>query len=257
MKYLKSNFSDISRIRIKDIPLYVIEPKEKSFGVKNLIFYHGWSSSSLKQIFRGNIFSAFGYRVFLPDAIYHGERSPIDYEDSNIGSQYFIYCINKNIRESKDIISYIKNKYPYEDIGVAGHSMGAISSAGVFTLDEDLKAAMIFNGILDYEYFVDRAKEKVDFSKLNEKFKQAPAYLLEVNPMNNLDKLIDRPLLLFNGDEDNIIDPDIQEDCSKKLYKLYKNKELLSFKRFELTTHQLTSQMLEEAIIFLKDRVNF
>ncbi|MFR9281796.1 MAG: serine aminopeptidase domain-containing protein [Peptoniphilus lacrimalis] len=253
MEYLINNYCKMNKINICDINLFVLEPKKENFKIKNLIFYHGWSSSAENQLFRANIFASFGYRVFLPDAIFHGQRGHIDYDDKNTGAKYFVRAISQNIRESSQIISYIKENFKEKEIGVSGHSMGAISSGGIYAVNKDLNMAMIFNGIIDYDYIVDRAKKSIVSENEDKEFTEACDFLIKVNPIANMDKLKNRPLILFNGNEDNVINPDIEENAFKKLYKIYDNKELIKFKRFELTTHQLTTPMLEESIKIFKD----
>ncbi|WP_071025748.1 alpha/beta hydrolase family protein [Peptoniphilus raoultii] len=254
MKYLKMDFSNISELEINEIPLYMIEPINANDNTKNIIFYHGWSSDAKGQIFRGNIFASYGYRVFLPDAIHHGRRGKLDYDNDPRRGSYFLECIYKNLKESQDLLSYIKENYKGE-IGIAGHSMGAISSACIYNIHKDFKIAFIYNGIIDYEYLVNQSidKNEDDF----ESIKKIKDYLLEVNPMKNKENFIDRPLVLFNGDEDKIINPDVEERCANELKKIYKNKELLNFDRFDLTTHQLIMPMIEEALIFAKEKIKF
>ena len=61
-----------NRTRKNQLKIYLTDEEKENFKIKNLIFYHGWSSSAENQLFRANIFASFGYRVFLPDAIFHG-----------------------------------------------------------------------------------------------------------------------------------------------------------------------------------------
>ena len=68
------------KIYIGDIPCLKIEGHEKVKGV--IIFYHGWSSTKELQSLRGHILAAYGYDVLIPEAIYHGERGLIDYDEN-------------------------------------------------------------------------------------------------------------------------------------------------------------------------------
>lgn len=45
-------------------------------------FYHGWTSTKELQSLRGHILAAYGYDVIIPEAINHGERGLIDYEEN-------------------------------------------------------------------------------------------------------------------------------------------------------------------------------
>ena len=59
--------------------------------------------------------------------------------------------------------------------------------------------------------------------------------------------------ILYNGEDDDVINPSGQESFVKEVEKVYEDKKLLNFKLFEMTGHQVTTQMLEEAIKFSKE----
>lgn len=257
MEYLKTNYSDIKKVMIGKVPAVIIEPKEATN--KTLVFYHGWGSDMERQIFRGNIFASYGYRVVLPEARHHGERNveKLDYEDKDVEGKYILKVIMHNIEEAPSIFNYIEENYPGSEIAVGGHSMGAITAGGLYAFKKDLKMAFIFNGINNWKELVRGVNELKGQDKIDEREFRINEFFLDMNPMNSPEAFKDRPLVLFNGRNDDVINPAGQESFAKEVEKVYEDKKLLNFKLFDMTYHQITTQMLEEAIKFSKELGGF
>ncbi|CDZ75367.1 hypothetical protein ING2D1G_1228 [Peptoniphilus sp. ING2-D1G] len=257
MKYLLSDFVDFEKTYVDDIPLYVLTPKTQEKTKKTIIFYHGWSSDAKNQIFRGNILASYGYRVVLPESRLHGERGTLSYEKAKTLKNYFPRVLMHNVEEFPKIYKFlIENLDVDEDnIAVGGHSMGAITAGGLFTFKKNLKVALLFNGTMDWSWIANsliEGEEEVSYERL-----RMNDFLIQMNPLVQADDLSDRPLILFNGAEDSVVDPNSMEKFYNEVKDKYKNKELIYFKKFEYTYHQLTTQMLEEAIRFMKEKISF
>ena len=257
MEYLKTNCSDIKEVMIGKVPAIIIEPKEETN--KTLVFYHGWGSDNERQIFRGNIFASYGYRVVLPEARYHGERNEekLDHGDKDLEGKYILKVIMHNIEEAPSIFNYIEENYPGNEIAVGGHSMGAITAGGLYAFKKDLKMAFIFNGINNWKVLVRGVNGLKNQDKIDEREFRINEFFLDMNPMDSPEAFKDRPLVLYNGEDDDVIDPSGQESFVKEVEKVYEDKKLLDFKLFEMTGHQVTTQMLEEAIKFSKELAGF
>lgn len=257
MEYLKMNYSNIDKVKIGEVPALIIEPREKTN--KTIIFYHGWGSSMKNQIFRGNIFASYGYRVILPEGRYHGERNDInlDYEDKSMEAKYILRVIMHNIEEAPSIFNYIEEKYPESQIAVGGHSMGAITAGGLYAFKKDLKMAFIFNGVNNWQVLVDSVNKIKDQEKIEEEEFRINEFFLDMDPMASPEIFKDRAMVLYNGKDDDVIDPRGQESFAREIEKFYSDKKLLDFQIFDMTSHQITTQMLEAAIIFSKERANF
>lgn len=257
MEYLKTNYSDIKKVMIGKVPAVIIEPKESTN--KTLVFYHGWGSDMERQIFRGNIFASYGYRVVLPEARHHGERNveKLDHEDKDVEGKYILKVIMHNIEEAPSIFNYIEENYPGSEIAVGGHSMGAITAGGLYAFKKDLKMAFIFNGINNWKELVRGVNELKGQDKIDEREFRINEFFLDMNPMDSPEAFKDRPLVLFNGRNDDVINPAGQESFAKEVEKVYEDKKLLNFKLFDMTYHQITTQMLEEAIKFSKELGGF
>lgn len=257
MEYLKTNCSDIKEVMIGKVPAIIIEPKEETN--KTLVFYHGWGSDNERQIFRGNIFASYGYRVVLPEARYHGDRNveKLDHGDKEVEGKYILKVIMHNIEEAPSIFNYIEENYLGNEIAVGGHSMGAITAGGLYAFKKDLKMAFIFNGINNWKELVRGVNELKNQDKIDEREFRINEFFLDMNPMDSPEAFKDRPFVLYNGEDDDVIDPAGQESFVKEVEKVYEDKKLLDFKLFEMTGHQVTTQMLEEAIKFSKELAGF
>lgn len=257
MDYLKMNYSDIERVKIGQVPALIIEPREKTD--KTIIFYHGWGSCKENQIFRGNIFASYGYRVILPDARHHGERNDLDldYEDRGVEKDFILKVIMHNIEEAPSIFNFIEEKYPGGQIAVGGHSMGAITAGGLYTFKRDLKMAFIYNGVNNWTALVDSVNKIKGQEEIEEEEFRIQGFFLDMDPMASPEIFKDRPMVLYNGREDDVIDPRGQESFARAIEKVYSDKKLLDFQIFDMTSHQITTQMLESSIIFSKEWAGF
>ena len=162
-----------------------------------------------------------------------------------------------NIEEAPSIFNYIEENYPGNEIAVGGHSMGAITAGGLYAFKKDLKMAFIFNGINNWKELVRGVNELKNQDKIDEREFRINEFFLDMNPMDSPEAFNDRPLVLYNGEDDDVIDPSGQESFVKEVEKVYEDKKLLDFKLFEMTGHQVTTQMLEEAIKFSKELAGF
>lgn len=256
MDFLRSDFININLIEIDDVPVYVVRPKGDFEKYKTIIFYHGWGSSAQNQIFRANILASYGYQVILPEARYHGTRGELDYEDKDVFRNRICEVIMHNIEEFPKIHKYVVENLDTDDehIAVGGHSMGAITASGLFTFKQSLKVAMLFNGVCDWKWIVDEitASGEVSYEmmRINE-------FMLQMNPKEHLSNLVDREMIMYNGEEDDIISPKAQENFYKEAKEYYLEKDRIRFTKWEATAHQLTTQMLEKAIMTLKEEIKF
>lgn len=255
MEFLKSNYTDISLIDVERVPIYVVRPKGDFKTYKTIVFYHGWGSNAKNQIFRANILASYGYQVILPEARYHGERGKLDYDDVSVLRNRICEVIMHNIEEFPKIYRYMVQNLGVdeENIAVGGHSMGAITASGLFTFKQSLKVAMLFNGVCDWKWLVD-AITKGDVSYESMRINE---FMLQMNPKEHLENLVDREMILYNGEDDDVISPIAQESFYEAAKVVYSEKEKLRFTKWEATSHQLTTQMLESAIIALKEEIKF
>ncbi|MDR7857029.1 YqiA/YcfP family alpha/beta fold hydrolase [Tissierella sp.] len=245
--YLKSNNIIEEKIHIGDIPAILFRPKEKEALLATIIFYHGWSSSKESQRMRGFILASVGYQVIIPDAIYHGERNPIEYTAEN--ARYFWDVILNTFDESELIIKELIEKYKADPnrIGLAGHSMGGFISSGVFTHNAKAKALVVFNGSCGWKNSNDIFKEEMNIT-MNEELKVMEDKINLIDPSNNMHLLRDRPILMLHGTNDNVVSVESQRNFYSSIKSLYQDPKKVELIEYPNLNHYLTTNMMEESI---------
>ncbi|WP_352419481.1 alpha/beta fold hydrolase [Proteiniborus sp.] len=246
--YLRADSIIEEKIYIGEIPAILFRPKEAKDLLPTIIFYHGWSSSKELQRIRGFILSAVGYQVIIPDAINHGERNPIDYNDIKNG-RYFWDTIFKNLDESNDIIHELILKYNTDPnrIGVMGNSMGGFTAAGVFTHNPKLKSLIVLNGSCAWQNSNKIFKKALGINEVEE-FKEIEDKINEIDPINNLQLLKDRPILMLHGDSDSVVSVESQRLFYKEIMPLYQDKNRIELIEYPNLNHFVTTNMMEESI---------
>lgn len=245
--YLESNNIIEKKIYIGEIPAILFRPKNITGLYPTIIFYHGWSSKKEFQRMRGFILSSMGYQVIIPDAIYHGERDPIDY-NANDG-KYFWDVIFNNLDESNYIIEELITKYDVDPnrIGVIGNSMGGVTAAGVFTHNLNIKALVVLNGSCGWQNSNEIFKKILGII-MTENMKEIENKINEMDPINNLRLLKDRPILMLHGASDSIVDIESQRLFYKEILPLYQDEINIKLIEYPRLDHFVTTNMMEESI---------
>lgn len=257
MEFLRSDFCIYDKREINGVPVIIVTPKCENKNIRTIVFYHGWGSDNVNQVFRANIFASYGYRVVLPCARFHGKRGELDYENEEVARKYMLETIMHNIEEAPAIFKFIKEEFGSNEIAIAGHSMGAITAGGLYCFKKDLKMAFIYNGMNDWGFLVDEINNKKDIKNTPYEELRINDFFIDMNPLENCESFKDRPMVLFNGEDDNVVNPKAQENFYNRAVKIYTNKELINFEKFEQTSHQLTTQMIDMSIQFSKEVAKF
>lgn len=247
--YLKSNYILEKHIYIGNIPAILFRSKENKELIPTIIFYHGWSSDKETQRMRGFILSSVGYQVIIPDAIYHGERNALDNYDLEDAAEYFWDTIFTNIEESSIIMDELVSKYDADPnrIGVMGNSMGGFTAAGVFAHNPDIKALVVLNGSCAWEISNKIFKKSFEI-KTTEEQKPVEEKIIKMDPINNLESLVNRPILLLHGDSDTVVSVEGQTVFYNKIRSMYEDKEKIKFIQYPDLNHFVTTNMMEESV---------
>lgn len=235
------------KIYIGNIPVIRFVPKEKKEDkYKTIVFYHGWSSNKESQRLRAYILASLGYQVIVPDAINHGERGTVDYLDPSVGVDKFWPTVIENINEFNKIKKHIVNflNGDIEKIAVTGNSMGGITTAGILANDEDIKTGVVLNGSCNWtmtnEIFRDMLK--IDNDTI---FRNIEDSIYDIDPINNLNNLKGKNILLQHGLSDSVVNIKPQISFFNRINKKDTNIELI---RYENLNHFVTTNIMEEMI---------
>ncbi|CNJ10237.1 MULTISPECIES: esterase [Yersinia] len=171
-----------------------------------IFFYHGYTSSKEVYSYFAYAFAQAGFRTIAPDADMHGARFN---GDDTERQSHFWAILKSNIDE----LPALKQHYQQagliegERIGVAGASMGGMTTLGAFARYPWVRVAADFMGS---GYFTSLAKTL--FPPLNAgrqvssaEFQRRLLPLADYDLAHQLEKIADRPLLVWHGEADDVV----------------------------------------------------
>ncbi len=195
----------IRKRSIQHIPvLEVVSKKLMNEPLPLVVYYHGWQTKKELALTAAKKIANHNIRVVLPDSMYHGERkikSP-----SVIPSFTFWSTIQYNISEFPLIIYFYtkRNLIKHSSLGVAGFSMGGMTTSALLTHYPEIKAASILMGTTNFKLFISRtqdflAQETNPYSlDIKDILSWTNKYDLNTMP----EKIAQRPLYIWHGTED-------------------------------------------------------
>ncbi len=250
---LESKFIKRERHLIGDIPVLRLIPRDTEEPFKTIVFYHGWSSSKEVQLMRGMILASFGYQVILPDSVNHGERGIVDYEDPESVVGYFWPTILKNMEEYEKIRDHIVENFSgdRDRLAVMGNSMGGFTASGIFTYNPEVRSLTMLNGSGNWTGANFIFKELVP-GELPDWLKEEEKKIGLIDPMNHLEKIKDRPLLILHGSADSVVDISSQREFYGKAQDLYSDKSRIDMIEYKNLNHIVSTNMMEETVKWLE-----
>ena len=201
----------VEKKHIQDIPvLHVVKQKQFSEKLPLIVFLHGFASTKERNMHYAYLFAEKGFRVVMPEAKFHGERA-IGLSENELGFRFWEIVLT-----SIEELSLIRDKLVDEGlvdperIGVAGTSMGAITTLGSLTRYNWVKTAVSLMGNPSFEQFalmqlneIEKRKIKLNLSKeeVTSLLNELKKYDLSLQP----EKLNNRPLLFWHGKLDQVV----------------------------------------------------
>lgn len=238
------------KVYIKDIPAIILTPKDKNDDMATIILYHGWSSCKENQRIRGFILASAGYRVVIADAINHGERNAFSEYGLDKGDEMWTTVFN-SIDEWDLLVDGLIDKYGIDKdkIGLIGNSMGGITAGGIYTENKNIRVLVVLNGSMAWENTNNIIKDTINIT-MTEKLKGIEKRIKRIDPIKNIDLLVDRPIMLLHGDSDEIVSVDSERLFFNEINSRYKDKRKIKFIEYEGLNHLVTTNMMEESIVF-------
>lgn len=201
----------VEKKRIQHIPvLHIVKQKQFSDRMPLIVFLHGFTSTKERNMHYAYLFAEKGFRVIMPEAKYHGTRGE-GLSETELGFRFWEIVVT-----SIEELSTIKQELVEEGlvdparIGIAGTSMGAITTLGGLAKYEWIKAGVSLMGNPSYEQFalwqlneMEKRNVQVGLSQaeISELLNQLKQYDLSLQP----EKLNKRPLLLWHGKLDPVV----------------------------------------------------
>ncbi|PWU67743.1 prolyl oligopeptidase family serine peptidase [Gracilibacillus dipsosauri] len=227
----------VNRESWNEIPLlHVVEAEKKEQPLPTLVYIHGYTSAKEHNLDIAYIIAEKGYRVLLPDCLLHGEREgDIKSEERELR---FFEIVKQNIDDVESIYETLVTKHLLEKdrFGLAGTSMGGITTAAALTQFSWVKAAAILMGSPKLTAYAE-----LQIQLMEKKMGELPIPEQEINLLLSelkemdlslqVEKLFGRPLFFWHGEEDNVVPFAHAYNFYEQAIDHYKNPENIRFFR--------------------------
>ncbi|UJL47610.1 prolyl oligopeptidase family serine peptidase [Virgibacillus sp. NKC19-16] len=238
---------------IHTIPsLVVVDTEKQNQALPILTYFHGFTSAKEMNLPLAYLLAAKGYRVVLPDSQYHGER---EREISSTKRQISFWdIVMQNVEELQTIKDFFHQKGLILDnrFGVAGTSMGGITTSAALTQYPWIKAAAVLMGspkITTYaKTLVDSFKKMGDLPITEEMIGSLYKQLVHYDLSTQAEKLKERPLLFWHGENDGVVPFDHSYTFYEEARELYENSENIRFLKETNRDHKVSRYAILETV---------
>lgn len=200
-----------------------------------------------------------GFVAAAMDAVKHGERRDSDLL-ANLGddpSQMFQILIG-TAEDVRTVIDYLGEVLGADQkiSGMMGVSLGAITTLLAATMEDRLKAAVSVIGGADFQTLVRKSSlERIGLpvGQMTQFIESAGELIKRYDPIHNVQRFRSIPLLLLNGELDDLV----PLECAQSLYEALKPQyqatpERLKMKVYPGVGHEYTHEMEDDAVDWLK-----
>lgn len=199
----------IHKKEIEGIPTLEVIPKGKENEPLPCVFYfHGFTSAKEHNLPFAYMLAERGYRVLLPDSMYHGERAE-DISEKEFQLSFW-NIVQKNIEEGDVLHSYIvkSNLLTGGRIGIAGTSMGGITVSSMLVKYDWVQSIGIFMGTAkttDYaELLLQQIKHAgIEFPK--EEITSIMRTIESTDLSKHVDQIGGKSIFMWHGEKDAVI----------------------------------------------------
>lgn len=171
-----------------------------------VVFYHGFTSSKLVYSYFAVALAQAGFRVIMPDAPDHGARFSGNAERR---LHQFWQILLGNLEEFAALRDALHQCNLIEDnrLAVGGASMGGMTALGIMTRHPEVRCVA---SLMGSGYFTSLARTlfpplEVTNAAQQETFDAILAPLAKWEVTNQLERIADRPLLLWHGEADDVV----------------------------------------------------
>jgi uncharacterized protein len=240
---------------INQIPLlHIVKKDVQQDKLPFIIFSHGFTSAKEHNLHYAYLLAEKGFRVILPEALYHGEREQGISEEKLY--RHFWGIVIKTIHELNDLKEYYVQEglADPERIGLVGTSMGGMVTLGALTKYKWAKAVVSLMGMPSYEQYslwqMDQLESqgiKLSFteSQISEQLSILRQYDLSLQP----EKLEKRSVLFWHGKKDPIVPFALTYQFFQSIKNDYKEvPENLHFIADEQADHKVSREGLKATI---------
>ena len=233
----------------------VVDTSLKGQAIPIVVFYHGWTGSKDRVVTIGVELAKRGMRAILPDQLLHGDRGV-----RLIGGEIWEIVAN-NIKELPIIKEEMRHRGLLDEakFGVAGLSMGGISTYALFNQYPDITAAASLMGNADPARFAKwtissiwmSASTKEQREALEAEIEKNKPFLDAMSLAKQPEHINDRPLFLWHGTADN----KVPYELNKEFYESIKDEPYAKNVEWHETPgegHRVPPQIFEEVADFFQ-----
>lgn len=243
----------IIKEKLGDIPsLVVVDSEKQKEALPVVLFFHGFTSAKEHNLPIAFLLAEKGFRVVLPDSELHGER---EHNVSAIKKQVSFWdIVLKNVKEAEEIKNALDAAGLILDgrIGVAGTSMGGITTSAALTQYEWIKTGVILMGSPRITAFaktlVESFKNDLDLPVTDEQIEALYGELERCDLSLQPEKLNQRPLLFWHGQKDSVVPFDHSYTFYDSVKQDYKNSDDIHFIKEKNTDHKVSRNAILELV---------
>ena len=227
-----------------------------------VICQHGFTGNKESMLTTCLMLADAGFVAVSIDAEKHGERKdPEILKSLSQDPTQFFQILAGTVEDIKKVIDYVGENLDVDlkRVGMMGVSMGAIITLLAATAEERLKTIVSVIGGANFQVLVRKSSlYRIGLKmKLVEKVAHSAGELIEkYDPINNAHLFRSMPVLLLNGERDDLI----PLECASSLYEALKPHyqdapDNLRMKVYKGIGHEYTSDMEKEAVEWLRRNI--
>lgn len=244
----------VERITIEDIPvLAVTEEKRKNQPLPVITYIHGFTSSKEFNLPFAYLMAGKGYRVLLPDCLFHGERNQgISNDELQLN---FWKIVKQNLLDLPVIKKELEQRNWIKEgrFGLAGTSMGGITTSAALTQFSWIRASAVLMGspkLTEMAYFlIDQVKKSgTELPLTKEEIKEEISQLDSIDLSRHKEVLNERPLFFWHGDQDPVVPFDHSYSFYNEVIREYKDPEKIRFLREVGQGHKVSRFAVMETV---------
>ncbi len=215
-----------------------------------VVFYHGFTSSKLVYSYFAVALAQAGFRVIMPDAPDHGARFSGNAERR---LRQFWQILQGNLEEFATLRDALHQRNLIEEnrLAVGGASMGGMTALGIMTRHPEVRCVA---SLMGSGYFTSLARTlfpplEVTNAAQQETFDAILAPLAKWEVTGQLERVADRPLLLWHGEADDVVPAAESFRLQQALADTQRDARLTTLWEAGVA-HRITPQALEATVGF-------
>lgn len=241
---------------IHHIPsLVVVNKNRKDAPLPMVVYFHGFTSAKEHNLPFAYLLASKGYRVVLPDSKLHGEREKNMSETKRQLSFWDI--VLENVNETEQMRDYFQDKglILNDRFGVAGTSMGGITTSAALATYDWIKVAAILMGspkiTLYAQQLINHFGKDIKLP-VKKEIQQLLKGLETYDLSKRIDTLNDRPLFLWHGEADTVVPFEHSYTFYEEAKRTYKKKKHIRFLKERDCDHKVSRQAVKETVNWFK-----